>query len=147
MAHQYDTFTVTKKDDGVVLRLPDGSCVEVPQATIRRSAVLQEAIHASDTDADMPFSLPRGVLKDWLDALKAAGRTSPGHGTDIAQYRRLLQLSTVRCPNSCQCKWYFVSEHRCGWQHCLLVALQGQRKVTQQDVVLDVFRASTVAQR
>ena len=104
MVHEYDTLTVTEKDDGVVLRMPDGSCVEVPQATIHRSAVLQEAIQTSDADADMSFSLPRGVLKDWLDALKAVGRTSLGHGSDIAQYRRLLQFLTVRCLSWCHCK-------------------------------------------
>ena len=47
MSHEYDTIFVTEGDEGVTLKLPDGSSV-VPQATMRRSATLQEAIQTSD---------------------------------------------------------------------------------------------------
>ena len=59
--------------------LPDGSSVQVPQATVRRSATLQEAIRTSDTDSNVSISLPRGVLQDWLqsvDALEAAANAT-----------------------------------------------------------------------
>ena len=98
MMHEYDNITLIERGEDMVFRLPDGLSVEVPQATIRRSAVLQEAIHTSDASG-VPIYLPRGVLQDWLqsvEALKAAA-TSTGHGTDIASNPRLLQLLRVRC--------------------------------------------------
>ena len=103
MVHEYDTFSVAESNVGVVFRLLDGSSVEVPQATVRRSAVLQEAIQTSHTAANMSITLPRGALQDWLqsaDALKAAATSTTwttGHGTDIAHILRLLQLLRVRC--------------------------------------------------
>ena len=99
MVHEYGTFTLTESDEGVVLRLPDGSSVAVLQATVRRSAVLQDALHSSDTAVILSISLPRGVLQDWLqsvDALTAAASPA-GHGTDIAHHPRLLQFLRVRC--------------------------------------------------
>ena len=60
MVIEYDRFTLTERDEGVVLWLPDGSSVEVPdgssaavpQAAICRSAVLQNALQATDTSTD-----------------------------------------------------------------------------------------------
>ena len=98
MQLEYDTFSATQVDDGVVLRLPDGSFVQVPQHTIRRSVMLQEAIHTCDTAENASISLPQGVLQDWLqsvDALKAA--TSPGRGTDVARNPHLLRFLKVQC--------------------------------------------------
>ena len=98
MVHEYGTFTLTESDEGVVLRLPDGSSVAVLQATVRRSAVLQEAIQASDTSDRVSITLPRGVLHDWLqcvDALKAAAAT-PGGGANLSRNPRLLHFLRVR---------------------------------------------------
>ena len=78
--------------------LRHGSSLEVPKDTIRRSALLEEAIHTSDTAEDVSVTLPRGVLQDWLqgiDALTTAS-TSTEHGTDIAHHPRLLQFLKVR---------------------------------------------------
>lgn len=96
MEFAYDEFTVTESDDGVALWLPDGSSVGVPQApaTIGRSAVLQEALHASNTASDVSIRLPQGVLQDWLHsvhALKAAA-TPTEHGTDISHHPRLRKV-------------------------------------------------------
>ena len=102
MMDDYDIISVTEKDEGVVLWLPDGSSVDVPAATIRRSSVLQEAIHTSDETEDMRISLPRGVLQDWLqsvDALKS--ETGDPNCPDIAQNPRILRFLTVRCCSSC----------------------------------------------
>ena len=44
MLYEYDNVPVTETDEGVGLSLPDGSSVEVPHATIRRSALLQETL-------------------------------------------------------------------------------------------------------
>ena len=115
--------------------LPDGSSVQVPHDIIRRSAMLQEAMHASDTAANVSITLPKGVLQDWLqsvDALKAL-TSSPAHHTDIANDPRLLRYLTVRC-FACLC----VRERRSvlamnrGWQSSLLVLLQGQRELKEQ---------------
>ena len=94
----YDSITLAESDAGVVLWLPDGSSTEVPQYTIRRSAVLQEAIQASDTSDRVSITLPRGVLHDWLqcvDALKAAAAT-PGGGANLSRNPRLLHFLRVR---------------------------------------------------
>ena len=99
---QCDNFSVSDRDEVVVLSLPDGSSVRVPKDTVRRSALLQEAIQAETNASSVSISLPRGVLQDWLqsvDALKAAP-TSTGQGADIAGNPRLLQLLKV-CTSVC----------------------------------------------
>ena len=98
MMQEYDNINVTRRDESVVLSFPDGSSTEVPQDTIRRSAMLQEAIHAEDKGAEVSINVPRGFLRDWLqsvDALKATA-TSTQRGTDIAPNPRLLQFLRVR---------------------------------------------------
>ena len=60
MLYEYDNVPVTETDEGVGLSLPDGSSVEVPdgssvavpQAAVCRSAVLQNALQATDTSTD-----------------------------------------------------------------------------------------------
>ena len=97
MKRKFDNITVTERDEGTVLRLPDGSSVEVPQATIRRSAVLQEGINTCDMDTNVSVTLPQGVLQDWLqsvDALNAAAISSEP-STDIANDPRLLRFLKV----------------------------------------------------
>ena len=101
MTRDVDTITLAESDEGVVLGLPDGSSIDldVPQTTIRRSAVLQEAIFASGMATNTFITLPQGVLQDWLqsfDALKGA-TTSPWKGTDISRDPRLLRFLNVRC--------------------------------------------------
>lgn len=98
MKASFDCIIVNYSDEGLVLSLPDGSSIEVPQLTIRRSALLQEAIQTLDAASKVSIQLPRGVLQDWLqciDALKAAA-TSTEHGMDIASNPRLLQFIKVR---------------------------------------------------
>ena len=100
---QCDNFSVSDRDEVVVLSLPDGSSVRVPKDTVRRSALLQEAIQAETNASSVSISLPRGVLQDWLqsvDALKAAS-SSVQHGMEIAHHPRLLQLLKVRCFRFC----------------------------------------------
>ena len=85
MKRTYDEISVTERSDDVVLWLPDGSSVAAPQATIRRTAVLQEAIKVSDTASSTTITLPRGILQDWLqsiDALRAA-EASTGHALSL----------------------------------------------------------------
>ena len=126
MVHKYDIISMTETDEGFVLCLPDGSSIEVTQVTIRRSAVLQEAIHASREDTNMFITLPRGILQDWLqslDALKAAA-TSPGRGTDIAHNPRLVQFLKVKYYFLHGREWFLVWDRKCGCQHSLLVLLQ-----------------------
>ena len=97
MKRKYDSITITEREDGVILLLPDGSSVEVPQDTIRRSATLQEAIHTEEMGNFVSISLPPGVLQDWLqsvDALKAATATT-GHGTGLSHNPRLLKFLKV----------------------------------------------------
>ena len=99
MAHQCEDFILTERDEVVVLGLPDGSSIELPQATIRRSAVLREAMNAGDTATNVSIALPQGVLQDWLqsvNALNAAATTSTGHATDIARNPRILRFLKVR---------------------------------------------------
>ena len=48
-----------------------GAVAEVPQATIRRSTTLQEAIQSSDAASKVSITLPRGVLQDWLQSVDA----------------------------------------------------------------------------
>ena len=95
MLNEYETLMLTDNDEGVVFRLPDGSSVEVPQATVRRSSMLQEALQSSDNATCVPITCPRGVLRDCLqsiDALKAAGTSTGGLGTDMARNPRILNL-------------------------------------------------------
>ena len=98
MVYEYDNITVTESGDGAVLWLPDGSSVEVPQDTIHRSAVLQEAVNTSDVATNETITLPQGILQDWLqsiDALKAAAASTAG--TDIVHHPRLIHFLKVRC--------------------------------------------------
>ena len=71
MKRKYDRITVTEGGEVVTLCLPDGSSAEVPQATIRRSTTLQEAIQSSDAASKVSITLPRGVLQDWLQSVDA----------------------------------------------------------------------------
>ena len=128
MQHEYDQFSVTEMDEGVLLRLPDGSSVEVPQDTIRRSIMLQEAIHACDTAADASISLPQGVLQDWLQSVYAleAAATSQGHGTDIARNTHLLRFVRVRFFSLHGLKQFFVRGNSCGWQYSCFSCCSGR---------------------
>ena len=137
---------MTDGNDGVVLWLPDGSSIEVPQDTIRRSAMLQEAIKTNDTASNVSITLPLPVLQDWLqsaEALKAAA-TATGHGVDIANHPRLLYFVRVRRFNPVGLEWFLVPARSCDWQHSLRALLQGQRVVTQQDAVFLTLHASVV---
>ena len=107
MRRKFDNITVVERDEGIVFCLPDGSSVEVPQATIRRSAVLQEATNNCDTDTNVSVTLPRGVLQDWLqsvDALNAAAISSEP-STEIANDPRLLQFLKVSVRVSVSLVW------------------------------------------
>ena len=110
MKRKYDCITVTERDEGVVLLLPDGSSLAVPNDTVRRSAMLQEAIHTGESATYMAITLPQGVVTDWLqsvDALNAAV-TSTGHGIDVARHPRLLKFLRVRCCSVCGRETCFV---------------------------------------
>lgn len=98
MSHEYDTITVTEGGEGVTLKLPDGSFVEVSHTTIRRSATLQEAIHTIDSAQEVSITMPRGTLQDRLQSVEAltAAATATGRCTDLAHHPRLLQLLKVR---------------------------------------------------
>ena len=143
MSHEYDNIPVTEREEDVVLCLPDGSSVQVPQATVRRSATLQEAIRTSDTDSNVSISLPRGVLQDWLqsvDALEAAAHAT-GQGTDIVHHPRLLKYLRVRCFCVCVRQGLFACLQYSVMQLSLLVLLQGQRVVPHHDSVCIVLHA------
>ena len=98
MFHEYDTITVTEGGEGVTLKLPDGSFVEVSHTTIHRSATLQEAIHTVDSAQDVSITMPRGTVQDWLQSVHelTAAATATGRCTDLAHHPRLLQLLKVR---------------------------------------------------
>ena len=103
--------------------------------------MLQEATNNCDTDTNVSVTLPRGVLQDWLqsvDALKAAADAT-GRDTDIANHPRLLKYLQVRCFSSCVRQWLFARVQNCGWQHSLLVLLQGHRAVKPQDDVFSIL--------
>lgn len=114
MQPDFVIYTATEMDDGVLLRLPDGASVQVPQATMRRSVMLQQGIHACDTAGNSSISLPHGVLQDWLqsvDTLKASA-TSPGNGTDIARNPHLLRFVRVRFFSMYGLEWCFTGENK-----------------------------------
>ena len=92
MHREYDQIYVTEMDDGVLFRLPDGLSVEVPQATIRRSVTLQEAIHTCDMAENASISLPQGVLQDCMQSIDALKAAASGHGMDIAHHSRLVRF-------------------------------------------------------
>ena len=146
MMHEFDNITLIERDEGVVLCLPDGLSVEVPQDTLRRSAVLQEAIQTSETGTNVSTPLPRGYMQDWLqsvDALMAAA-TSTGHGTDIASNPRLLQFIRLRCSIVYGLGLFPVSLQNRSYrrQRSLLVLLQSQSVLTPQDAVFVVPHVS-----
>ena len=122
MLHEYDSITVIELDSAVVLRLPDRSSVEVPQDTIRRSDVLQEALQTSDTGGSVSLLLPRGVLHNWLQGVEAlqAAAASTGHGPDIARNPRLLQFLVVRCFIQYGFESILVCLPSCRWQLSLI---------------------------
>ena len=98
MKRMFDCFTVTERDEDVVFLLPDGSSVAVPNDTVRRSAMLQEAIRTGEGATTVAIALPQGVLQDWIqsvDALKAAA-TLTGNSTDVAHHPDLLKFLRVR---------------------------------------------------
>ena len=99
MSHEYGTITVTEGSEGVTLKLPDGSFVEVSHTTIRRSATLHEAIHTIDSAQKASITMPRGTLQDWLQSVEAL--TAAATATDLAHHPRLLQLLKVRSLSLC----------------------------------------------
>ena len=108
MVHDLDDVTVTKSAEGVVLWLPDGSSAEVAEGTMRRSAMLQEAIQTGGKAIEMSITVPQGILLDWLhsvDALKAASTTT-GQGTVLARNTHLLQFLRVRRFPLCRRGWF-----------------------------------------
>ena len=130
MKRKYDSITFTDRGEDVVLCLPDGLSVAVPQFTVRRSAMLQDAIHASGTATQVSISMPQEWLQS-VHALKAAA-ASETNGMDLAHNPRLLQFLRVRYSGLC-CPYVFVGRQKtCGWRHSTLV-LQEQRLVAQQD--------------
>ena len=85
---------MTERDEDVVFLLPDGSSVAVPNDTVCRSAMLQEAIRTGEGATTVAITLPQCVLQDWIqsvDALKAA-TTSTGNSTGFARHPDLLKL-------------------------------------------------------
>ena len=131
MVLEYDRIAVAERDglDGIVLRLPDGSSVDVPQATIRRSAVLQEALQTCGTMTNESITLPRGVLQDWLqgvDALKDAA-DSELKSADIANNPRLLPFLRVRNFSLCARESFLLGDQHCLWQCSVLVPFPCKR--------------------
>ena len=58
---------MTDRVEGVLFTLPDGSSsVGVSKDTVRRSALLQEAMHEENIVSRLSISLPWGLLQDWL---------------------------------------------------------------------------------
>lgn len=101
MEGEYDSIVVTDMGEGTEFCLPGNLRVKVPKATIRRSTMLWNAIHASGT-ASFSIRLPHGVLRDWLqsvDALKVV--ESADDGADLAENQRLLRFLKVRHPSFC----------------------------------------------